>query len=246
MSGWSSIQTLVASLPISAFLGFGMVWMNCGSWKCPVTSAKYMSWLRAGRLARCLARATRPSPPFSSVAFGPSVWVLMMMFWPVCPEPFSEPQTVSVAAPGVMSAVSTSVARAWPLAASPDSSVPVESPTHTAGQPGSEGVARPDAVGYGVVNGLYWLMTSSSGIPVHAQITPSTPAFLASSSGTGSNMPCQAGWASPDRAFPLQKALEAAHVSTVPFSIPGEPTLDLIDRKSTRLNSSHLGISYAV
>src|ERR1039457_1547696 len=34
--------------------------------------------------------------------------------------------------------------------------------------------------------------------------------------------------ASPDRAFPLQKALEAAHVSTVPFSVPGEPTLDLI------------------
>jgi alcohol dehydrogenase class IV len=34
--------------------------------------------------------------------------------------------------------------------------------------------------------------------------------------------------ASPDRAFPLQKALEAARVSTVPFSVPGEPTLDLI------------------
>ena len=88
-----------------------------------------------------------PSPPFSSVAFGPSVWVLMMMFWPVLPEPFSEPQTVSVAAPTVMSAVSTSVALAWPLAASPASSVPVESPTHTAGQPGSEGVGRPDAAG---------------------------------------------------------------------------------------------------
>ena len=40
-----------------------------------------------------------PSPPFSSVAFGPSVWVLMMMFWPVFPAPFSQPQTVSVAAP---------------------------------------------------------------------------------------------------------------------------------------------------
>jgi alcohol dehydrogenase class IV len=34
--------------------------------------------------------------------------------------------------------------------------------------------------------------------------------------------------ASPDRAAPLQKALEAAHVSTVPFSVSGEPTLDLI------------------
>ena len=34
--------------------------------------------------------------------------------------------------------------------------------------------------------------------------------------------------ASPDRAAPLQKALEAAHVSTVLFSVPGEPTLDLI------------------
>jgi alcohol dehydrogenase class IV len=34
--------------------------------------------------------------------------------------------------------------------------------------------------------------------------------------------------ASPDRAAPLQKALEAAHISTVPFSVPGEPTLDLI------------------
>ena len=34
--------------------------------------------------------------------------------------------------------------------------------------------------------------------------------------------------ASPDRAAPLQKALEAAGVSTVPFSVPNEPTLDLI------------------
>ena len=34
--------------------------------------------------------------------------------------------------------------------------------------------------------------------------------------------------ASPDRAAPLQKALQAAHVSTVPFAVPGEPTLDLI------------------
>ncbi len=34
--------------------------------------------------------------------------------------------------------------------------------------------------------------------------------------------------ASPGRAAPLQSALEAAHVSTVPFSVPGEPTLDLI------------------
>ena len=34
-----------------------------------------MSWLREGRLARCRASARSPSPPFSSVAFGPSVWV---------------------------------------------------------------------------------------------------------------------------------------------------------------------------
>src|SRR5260370_6371002 len=34
--------------------------------------------------------------------------------------------------------------------------------------------------------------------------------------------------ASPDRAAPLQKALEAAHVSTVTFSVSCEPTLDLI------------------
>ena len=34
--------------------------------------------------------------------------------------------------------------------------------------------------------------------------------------------------ASPDRAAPLLKALQAAHVSTVPFAVPGEPTLDLI------------------
>jgi alcohol dehydrogenase class IV len=34
--------------------------------------------------------------------------------------------------------------------------------------------------------------------------------------------------ASPHRAAPLRTALEAAHVSAVPFSVPGEPTLDLI------------------
>jgi alcohol dehydrogenase class IV len=34
--------------------------------------------------------------------------------------------------------------------------------------------------------------------------------------------------ASPDRAAPLRQALHAAGVSTVPFSVPGEPTLDLI------------------
>src|SRR5260370_36419757 len=34
--------------------------------------------------------------------------------------------------------------------------------------------------------------------------------------------------ASPDRAAPLQKALEAAHVTAVLFPVPGEPTLDLI------------------
>ena len=34
--------------------------------------------------------------------------------------------------------------------------------------------------------------------------------------------------ASPDRATPLQRALEAAHVATVLFTVPGEPTLDLI------------------
>jgi alcohol dehydrogenase class IV len=34
--------------------------------------------------------------------------------------------------------------------------------------------------------------------------------------------------ASPDRAALLQKALAAAHISTVPFSVPAEPTLDLI------------------
>ena len=124
-----------------------MVRLNCGSWKCPVTSAKYMSRLREGRAARCRASARSPSPPFSSMAFGPSVWVLMMMCSPVFPEPFSQPQTVSVAAPAVMSAVSTSVAVAWPPAASPDSSVPVESPTQTAGQPGSPGAGRPDAAG---------------------------------------------------------------------------------------------------
>jgi hypothetical protein len=77
MSGWSSIQTLVASLPISAFLGFGMSWVNCGSWKCPVTSAKYMSWLREGRPARYWARARSPRPPFSSA-------------WQACPSPLRE------------------------------------------------------------------------------------------------------------------------------------------------------------
>ena len=124
-----------------------MVRLNCGSWKCPVTSAKYMSWLREGRLARCRANAMSPSPPFSSAAFGPSVWVLMMMFWPVFAEPYSQPQTVSVAAPAVMSAVSTSVALAWRPAASAASSVPAESPTQTAGQPGSPGDGRPDTAG---------------------------------------------------------------------------------------------------
>jgi alcohol dehydrogenase class IV len=34
--------------------------------------------------------------------------------------------------------------------------------------------------------------------------------------------------ASPDRAAPFQKALAATHISTVPFSVPAEPTLDLI------------------
>jgi alcohol dehydrogenase class IV len=34
--------------------------------------------------------------------------------------------------------------------------------------------------------------------------------------------------ASSDRAAPLQKALEAAHVTSVVFPVPGEPTLDLI------------------
>src|ERR1035438_2176015 len=34
--------------------------------------------------------------------------------------------------------------------------------------------------------------------------------------------------ASPDRAAPLLPALQAAGVSTVPFSVPAEPTLDLI------------------
>ena len=34
--------------------------------------------------------------------------------------------------------------------------------------------------------------------------------------------------ASPDRAAPLRQALQSAGVSTVPFSVPGEPTLDLI------------------
>jgi alcohol dehydrogenase class IV len=34
--------------------------------------------------------------------------------------------------------------------------------------------------------------------------------------------------ASPDRAAPLHQALQAAGVSIVPFSVPGEPTLDLI------------------
>jgi alcohol dehydrogenase class IV len=33
---------------------------------------------------------------------------------------------------------------------------------------------------------------------------------------------------SPDRALPLQKSLDAAGVSTVPFAVPGEPTLDLL------------------
>ena len=81
------------------------------------------------------------------MAFGPSVWVLMMMFSPVCPEPLSQPQTVSVAAPAVMSAVSTRVALACPLAANRDSSAPVASPTHTAGQPGSPGEGSPEAAG---------------------------------------------------------------------------------------------------
>ncbi len=34
--------------------------------------------------------------------------------------------------------------------------------------------------------------------------------------------------ASPDRAQPLRHALDAANVSSVLFSVPGEPTLDLI------------------
>ena len=34
--------------------------------------------------------------------------------------------------------------------------------------------------------------------------------------------------ASPDRAAPLLKALQSAHISAVPFCVPGEPTLDLI------------------
>jgi alcohol dehydrogenase class IV len=34
--------------------------------------------------------------------------------------------------------------------------------------------------------------------------------------------------ASPDRAAPLRRSLRAAHLSTVPFPVPGEPTLDLI------------------
>jgi alcohol dehydrogenase class IV len=34
--------------------------------------------------------------------------------------------------------------------------------------------------------------------------------------------------ASPDRASPLRKALQDANVSTVTFSVPGEPTLDLV------------------
>jgi alcohol dehydrogenase class IV len=34
--------------------------------------------------------------------------------------------------------------------------------------------------------------------------------------------------ASPDRAAPLRRSLRAAHISTVPFPVPGEPTLDLI------------------
>jgi alcohol dehydrogenase class IV len=34
--------------------------------------------------------------------------------------------------------------------------------------------------------------------------------------------------ASPDRALPLQQSLTAAGVSTIPFPVPGEPTLDLI------------------
>jgi hypothetical protein len=61
-------------------------------------------------------------------------------------EPSSQPQTVSVAAV-VMSAVSTSVAAGWPSAASPASSVPVDSATQTAAEPGSPGPVgrmRPD------------------------------------------------------------------------------------------------------
>jgi hypothetical protein len=112
-----------------------------------VTSAKYMSWLRAGSPARCRASASSPSPPFSSTAFGPSVWVLMMMFFPVVPEPLSRPQTVSVAAPAVMSAVRVRVALARPLAASRDRRAPVASPTQTAGQPGSPGVGSPERAG---------------------------------------------------------------------------------------------------
>ena len=34
--------------------------------------------------------------------------------------------------------------------------------------------------------------------------------------------------AAPDRAAPLRQALQSAGVATVPFSVPGEPTLDLI------------------
>ena len=43
------------------------------------------------------------------------------------------------------------------------------------------------------MKGLYWWMTSSSGRPVHTQMTPRTPALRASSSGTGAKIPCQAG-----------------------------------------------------
>jgi hypothetical protein len=71
----------------------------------------------------------------------------MMMFFPVVSEPLSRPQTVSVAAPAVMSAVRVRVALARPLAASRDRRAPVASPTQTAGQPGSPGVGSPERAG---------------------------------------------------------------------------------------------------
>src|SRR5690242_3532574 len=119
-----------------------------------------------GRHAKCFASASIPSAPFSSVAFGPSVWVLTMSGFAPGLLPGSRPHTVSVAATEVIAALSFAVTVACREAALRDRSLPVASPTHTAGQPGSPAVGSPDADGYGVMNGLYWLAISSSDIPV--------------------------------------------------------------------------------
>src|SRR5207249_12295698 len=55
----------------------------------------------------------------------------------------------------------------------------------------------------------------------------------------------------PDAGERHRRAVGAAHTERVPLAVGGDPvgkwnTLGMRDRKSTRLNSSHVSISYAV